>query len=314
MLNDIATSIKAQLYDRVSSPLLGSFIISWCLWNWKFLLILTSGLSATEKILYIDLNIFNSIPKYILNGLAAPSAITLLIIYVYPIPARIIYRITRGHQRDLKEIQQTIDDETPMPLAEARELRQLLRSVQTQHEEELARKISENSSLKNNMLTLSSDIQSLQQQLSNAQQQAEKCQITEQVARRDKTTLEQDAVRLKALLSACAFQVNLNERTNQVDVSRLANPLGSISESHAPSDSDAIERALEQHIIVNGLFANRDPALRIIMNNVFLFVTSPEPRVYNMGELSNRNLSDGVARARFLLTKFDELSKSNKHV
>lgn len=314
MLNDIATNIKAQLYDRVSSPLLGSFIVSWCLWNWKFLLVLTSGLAVTEKITYIDLNIFNSPSKYILNGLAFPAAITLLIIYIYPIPAKIIYRVTRGHQRDLKGIQQSIDDETPMPLAEARELRQLLRSVQAQHEEELVGKISENASLKNNLLSLNSDIQSLQQQLSTAHQLAEQSRTVEQSARAEKTTVEQSAARLKALLNACAFQVKFDDRTKRIDVIRLANPLSSISESDGASSSVAVEKSLEQHIIFNDLFANRNPGLRIIMNNIFLFLATPESKIYSLGEISDRNLSDDIAKKRFLLTKFDELSKNNQHV
>jgi hypothetical protein len=43
MVNEIVKSAKAQLSERIASPLIGSFVISWCLWNYKFLVILFSA-------------------------------------------------------------------------------------------------------------------------------------------------------------------------------------------------------------------------------------------------------------------------------
>lgn len=35
MITDLRTSINSILYQRVTSPLFGTFLISWLLWNWK---------------------------------------------------------------------------------------------------------------------------------------------------------------------------------------------------------------------------------------------------------------------------------------
>lgn len=36
-MKDFIKSISSILYERVTSPLYGAFIISWCVWNWEFL-------------------------------------------------------------------------------------------------------------------------------------------------------------------------------------------------------------------------------------------------------------------------------------
>ena len=38
MLEEISKSIRADLYERASSPLLGAFLTSWLIWNWKTML------------------------------------------------------------------------------------------------------------------------------------------------------------------------------------------------------------------------------------------------------------------------------------
>ena len=35
MISDFRKSINSILYERVSSPLFGTFVISWLIWNWK---------------------------------------------------------------------------------------------------------------------------------------------------------------------------------------------------------------------------------------------------------------------------------------
>ena len=36
MVEESIKSIKAELYDRVLSPLIFGFCIAWCVWNYKF--------------------------------------------------------------------------------------------------------------------------------------------------------------------------------------------------------------------------------------------------------------------------------------
>ncbi|SEO79581.1 hypothetical protein [Pseudomonas sp. NFACC39-1] len=148
MIEDFTTTIKAQLYERVSSPLLSSFIISWCGWNYKFLLILISSLHTPEKIIYIDLNIFPNIQSIIIHGIALPLITSLLLIFAYPIPAEYIYRHVKTTQRRLKEIQQSIDDESPISKVQARKIRRESLESQLKYESENDSKTLENTRLR----------------------------------------------------------------------------------------------------------------------------------------------------------------------
>lgn len=148
MLDDITTTIKAQLYERATSPLLGSFIISWCVINYKVILIIFSSLAAPEKITYINMNLFASSSDYLIKGAFGPLLAALALILIYPYPAAWIYRISRNHQKQLKSIRQLIDDETPLTVKESRALR--LESIQQQIklESEIERYANENKTLK----------------------------------------------------------------------------------------------------------------------------------------------------------------------
>lgn len=37
IMNELTKSIKAVLYERIQSPLAGTFLISWLVWNWKII-------------------------------------------------------------------------------------------------------------------------------------------------------------------------------------------------------------------------------------------------------------------------------------
>lgn len=148
MLNDLAKTVKAQLYERISSPLLGAFIISWFVWNYRFLLVLISSMSADEKFAYIDVKIFNSHQALFYQGALYPLMTTLALIFIYPIPAKFVYEYWRKQQRKLKEIQQRVDDETPLTREEARELRRETLNVQFEFEQELERRSAEITRLK----------------------------------------------------------------------------------------------------------------------------------------------------------------------
>lgn len=148
MLDDLAKTVKAQLYERVSSPLLGAFAISWVGWNYRFLFVLFSSMPTAGKFTYIDNNIFDSYQTIFLHGTLYPLLTTLSLIFIYPFPARFVYEYWRTRQRELKEIQQRIDDETPLTREEARELRHETLNARLEFEQELERRSAEITKLK----------------------------------------------------------------------------------------------------------------------------------------------------------------------
>lgn len=123
MFDDLIKTIKAQLYDRIASPLFSSYLISWVGWNYKFLLTIFSGMKVKEKLDFISGVVYPSFSYLLMHGVLYPLITSMLIIFVYPYPAKFTYQFYRRRQVELKEIQQKIDDETPLTREEAKKIR-----------------------------------------------------------------------------------------------------------------------------------------------------------------------------------------------
>jgi hypothetical protein len=109
-MKDIINSFKAQLYERTSSPLLGSFIFYWIICNYKFIVILfDKDLTSENKFIAID-NLYKtdyisiSILNIPINGLLLPLVITLAYVLVLPFISKFIHKAWIWHQNELKKI------------------------------------------------------------------------------------------------------------------------------------------------------------------------------------------------------------------
>lgn len=148
MLEDLTKTIKAQLYERASSPLLASFALSWVAYNYRFVIVLVSSMTAHEKFQYIDNHLYQGFKEIALRGVLYPLLTSLFLIFIYPIPAKFVYEHWRKRHRELKEIQQRIDDETPLTKEDAREIRREAIKATAEYERELERRGIEVSRLK----------------------------------------------------------------------------------------------------------------------------------------------------------------------
>ncbi len=140
MLGDAMKTIKALLYERITSPLLGAFILSWCLWNFRFLIVIFSTLPVIDKFNMIDTIIFPSQEVMLFKGIIYPLVTTAFFIYVYPYPAKKVYEFWRSRQRDLKEIRQKIEDEEPLTKEEAIMIRTEVYRIKKEHQDEIAKR------------------------------------------------------------------------------------------------------------------------------------------------------------------------------
>ena len=147
-MEDLIKSIKAHLYDRATSPLIGTFAVSWALWNYRFVVTVFSSMDAHEKFDYISTFLYSSSEACLLTGILYPLLTTLAFIFVYPYPARYVYSFVRKRQKELKEIKQQIEDETPLTHAESRKLRREMSRLEIASGNEIARLRSENEKLK----------------------------------------------------------------------------------------------------------------------------------------------------------------------
>ncbi|BBJ00253.1 hypothetical protein FGKAn22_19450 [Ferrigenium kumadai] len=140
MIDDVGKTIKAILYDRIVSPLFGTFILSWCAWNWRLILLFLSDSSTTiaKKFQYVDSELYPSNGVTFIYGLLLPATTTAFFIYVYPPIARGVYGYWREQQNKLKKVQIEKDGETPLKKEEAQEIRNqaLLSELRYQEERE----------------------------------------------------------------------------------------------------------------------------------------------------------------------------------
>lgn len=140
MLDEITKSIRAELYDRSVSPLMGSFIISWLLWNYKFVLLFFSELAIDEKFKSFDKLYSGYETEKILFWLIFPSITTIIYLYAYPILAKPVFEYSRKRQKELKEIKTKIEDETPLTIEESRDLRNRFSELEDEYLKEIERK------------------------------------------------------------------------------------------------------------------------------------------------------------------------------
>lgn len=146
MFDELKNAVKAQLYEKAISPLSGGFILSWVLWNYRFILVLMSSSPYSEKISYIDKLPISE--QTFLYGFFLPLLSASAFIVLYPYPSKFFYEISRKWQREIKELQQRIDDEMPMDQEEARKIRRESLQAEIEFDKELKNKSDEISRLK----------------------------------------------------------------------------------------------------------------------------------------------------------------------
>ncbi|WP_417684997.1 hypothetical protein [Pseudidiomarina gelatinasegens] len=89
MLKELSTSLKAQLYERVSSPVLGSILAFWLIFNWEAVFyFLLSDSAIEEKLAYIQSN-FRNFDRNIFY----PMLYSALFCLLYPIVSYIPFYI-----------------------------------------------------------------------------------------------------------------------------------------------------------------------------------------------------------------------------
>ncbi|WP_318440071.1 hypothetical protein [Photobacterium leiognathi] len=139
MIADAMTSIKAYLYEKSTSPLLGSLVISWCAWNYKFLLMLVSGLSFPDKLRYINILYSNDYECYF-QGMLLPLLTSILYLFVFPYPAQFVYKFSLGKQKALNELKNQIQENELLTLEQSRAIRNQLAEREKYFEELIERK------------------------------------------------------------------------------------------------------------------------------------------------------------------------------
>lgn len=157
MFDEILKSIKGYWYDRTTSPLMGSFLVSWVIWNYRFVFLLFSDMSIEEKFKTIDEVIFPNWESVLINGAIYPILISLIYIYIYPFPAKKVFEFSRTRQKEISDIKRKIEDETLLTVKESRTIRGEIYTLEESFQDELNRKDREIERLKNELAAASND-------------------------------------------------------------------------------------------------------------------------------------------------------------
>lgn len=139
-MEELIKELRLQIHERTSSPLLGSFLASWCFWNYKFLVILFSDASVTKTFSMIEQICFPSWWEIMGFGVFGPIVTAIAYIYVYPIPAKLVYEHSLQRQKEVAEIRQRIEDETPLTYKQYRQIRQNMSAQVEEHYKEIERR------------------------------------------------------------------------------------------------------------------------------------------------------------------------------
>lgn len=148
MIEESIKSIKADLYDRVSSPLIFGFFVAWCAWNYKFLLVLLSDEKVLEKIRIIDEVLYRTDYQILFNGILYPLLSALIYIFIYPYPAKFIFSFYKKKQTEIISVKKEIENGILLTLEESFNIRSKIDKLEHEYENVIKRKDEEIEKLK----------------------------------------------------------------------------------------------------------------------------------------------------------------------
>jgi hypothetical protein len=134
-MKDILSSLRLQIYERLSSPLFGSFVIAWICWNHRLLSVLFSGLPVSERFQFIDSVLLRTTWGAWSQCFVYPAASALAFIFIYPYPSKWILGFWLRRQNDAKALRDEIDGKTVLTREESQAIRMKALNANLKNEE-----------------------------------------------------------------------------------------------------------------------------------------------------------------------------------
>lgn len=124
-MDDIRKSINSILYDRLVSPLSGTFLVSWSIINWKIpyaTIFQTTETLGKSKIDFVqdELNVY--------TGIIWPTVSTLFLLTIYPLLSEYAYRISLYYRGRKKKHKNKYEESQLLTLEQSIEIRLQLKS------------------------------------------------------------------------------------------------------------------------------------------------------------------------------------------
>ena len=122
-MQKIFETINDLLKDRIANPFTSAFILSWCILNYKFIVILISNNTITNTFNLIEIHSFRNICDIALKGFIYPAVAALFYVFIYPVPSKFAYAFTLKQKRLLSELRNDIEKTQLLTLEESQRLR-----------------------------------------------------------------------------------------------------------------------------------------------------------------------------------------------
>lgn len=268
------SAVGSVIGERLSSPLVSTFAVSWSLWNFKFFVILFSKNSVTATYALIQAECFPTPFMSFFNGLVAPLTLTMAYFYLLPVLSKIIFEEWSRVQKETKDIKQRWEDQELLGSAEALELRRKLRAAEVQIEDAdfEMRKLKADGRLNDQRLIEEKEAHRVA--LANHKSVSEDLSKTHNVV----DSLRNEAASLQDQLSAAQAAANHRE----IEISQLRNELAKEKSSRAleamdllqPRAANLLKAIAEGQAAVDRFAQMLNPVDRAKLGNDRLILTS----------------------------------------
>lgn len=155
---DLITSIKATLYNRISSPLSGTLIITSLLSNYRMTFLVFSSLDYDEKI-----NRMNEIIcdwSYVaIHILGIPITATLIYFFIYPHLEKRIYEHNLKNKKNLLDIRNAIEENTLLSVKQSKEILARVRKAEFEYDSDINKKEEEIKQLSEKIKNLEDELE-----------------------------------------------------------------------------------------------------------------------------------------------------------
>ena len=139
MFEDTLNSIKVILHERISQPLIYSFVISWIIINYKLFIVIFGDANAGYKLALISENVFMVSPWYYslpLKGIIYPIITSLIYLYIYlPKLAKPIYEHWLENITEIAESKKKIEGKQLLDEDESRKIRRKILEQEIEFDE-----------------------------------------------------------------------------------------------------------------------------------------------------------------------------------
>ncbi|HEY6871781.1 MAG TPA: hypothetical protein VI298_03525 [Geobacteraceae bacterium] len=151
MIKDFTDSIKIVLHERLTSPMVGIFALTWLGFNWKIPLILIWGEMPMEnRVAHVGLHYLSNIN----NNLYLPLMYSAIIIILYPIVSLIPFYWWSKSSAIKVKIKQKIEGNVLLTIDQSIKLREEYQRLRLYHTKEIEQYTQELENLKNKIETL----------------------------------------------------------------------------------------------------------------------------------------------------------------